>query len=450
MKHRQNILITLFLLIALPLITYAIKYIYDLRKSAAGLPANIIVDSQSPQGQIPSTLWQNISQGGEESIDMIKPIISPLKSLSPQLIRIDHLFDFCSTDKGGGVYDFSCLDDKVNSILATGARPMLSLSYTTNDMAQNGQNASQPKDWQQWYKLVKATAHHFSVDRQISGIYYEVWNEPDLFGGWKYNRDPNYSTLYIQTARAVADGAPNSLYKIGGPAITAYYSSWIKSLFTTAAKNNVRLDFISWHKYSKNLDDYDKDFENFNQIISDYPQYYNIERLITEIGPNSDPDSDYDNGNSGVHLISLVTRLSGKIHRLFSFEAIDGPNPRSDKSPGWGMISHDLKPKPRYYAFLFLNQLTGQRLSSSGDGSWVTSMSAKSGNTIQVLLSNYGDGHSETFPLTVQNLAPGKYTVATTDYLGSTHSKTVMATANYRDTIYMTPNSAKLIKITPQ
>ena len=211
---------------------------------------------------------------------MIKPIISQLKNISPQLIRIDHLFDFCPNTINN---DFSCLDGKVDSILATGAKPMLSLSYTTNDMAKNGQNAGEPKDWNQWYLLVKATAKHFSVDRKISGIYYEVWNEPDLFGSWHYNKDPNYSTLYIQTARGVADGAGNTEYKIGGPAITAYYPNWIKSLFATAAQSNVRLDFISWHKYSKNLDDYDKDFESFNQIISDYPQFYNIEPILTLI-----------------------------------------------------------------------------------------------------------------------------------------------------------------------
>lgn len=438
-NNKINFFKTLALLLILPTLIFSVKLVLDLRRSASGIPADIIVDSQSPQGAIPSALWQNISQGGEESTDMIKPIIPQLKSISPQLIRLDHLFDFCPDTANG---NFSCLDSKVDSILATGAKPMLSLSYTPDSKA--------PSDWNQWYQLVKSTAKHFSVDRRISGIYYEVWNEPDLFGGWHYNKDPNYSTLYTQTSQAVVDGAGNTNYKIGGPAITAYYSNWIKSLFKTAADNNLRLDFISWHKYTKNLDDFDKDFENFNSIIADYPQFFNVERLITEIGPNSDPDPDYDNSNSGVHLISLVTRLSGRIHRLFSFEAVDGPAPRSEKSPGWGMISHDLKPKPRYYAFQFLNGLQGQRLASSGDGSWVTSLSAKSGSTILILLANYGGNHSETFPLTVQNLIPGKYLITTTDYLGSTHSKTVTTTVNYREMIYMTPNTAKILKIIPQ
>jgi len=430
-------------LIFLPLIVIAIKTVLDLRKSAAGTPAEIIVNAKNIQGKIPSSLWQNISQGGEESADMIKPVISLLQTLHPQLIRIDHVFDYYQVDHGNGNYDFSRLDGTVDSILATGARPMLSLSYTPD--------SKPPADWNQWYQLVKATAAHYSVVKNISGIYYEVWNEPDLFGGWKYDRDPNYSTLYLQTSRAVVDGAANTIYKVGGPATTAYYPNWIKALFKTAANNHLRLDFISWHKYTKNLADFQKDFENMNQILTDYPQYFNLERLITEIGPNSEPDPWYDNSLAGVHLLSLSTQLAGKIHRLFTFEAVDGPTPRSSISTGWGIITHDLKPKPRYFAIQFLNQLQGQRLNSSGDGSWVTSMSALNGKTIQILLVNYDPDnvHAEAFPLTVNNLAVGKYEIKTIRYLGENSKIITNLTVKYQDTIYLEPNSAIIIEITP-
>jgi len=375
---------------------------------------------------------------------MIKPAVPLIRQLQPELIRLDHIFDFYQVDKGNGVYDFSKLDGAVDSILATGAKPMLSLSYTPD--------AKAPADWNQWYQLVKATAAHYSVARNISGIYYEVWNEPDLFGGWNYNRDPNYSTLYTQTSKAVVDGAGNTIYKIGGPATTAYYHNWIKALFKTAADNHLRLDFISWHKYTKNLDEFDQDFNDMNQILTDYPQYFNLERLITEVGPSSDPDAWYDSSLSGIHLISLSTRLAGKIHRLFTFEAIDGPSPRSGgTSTGWGIITHDLKPKPRYAAIQFLNLLQGQRLNTTGDGSWVTSLASLNGKTIQILLVNYdvNNSHTETFPLTIQDLTTGKYQIKTSRYLGNTSQKTVSITGTYRDTLYLDPNSAILIEITP-
>lgn len=445
---RKTPIIKIFLLLlVLPALIFGVQKVIDLRKGASGIPANIIVDAKTTQGQIPLSLWQNLSQGGEEPKDMIGPVSNQIKSLSPQLIRIDHLYDYYKVDLGNGQYDFSRLDEAVNSILKTGAKPMLSISYTPDSKA--------PSDWNQWYQLVKATAKHYSIDKNISGIYYEVWNEPDLFGGWHYAKDPNYSTLYSHTARAVADGARGKSFKVGGPATTAYYSNWIKALFATASRNNLPLDFISWHKYSKNIDDYDADFENLNNILSDYPQYYDIERIITEVGPNPEPDSWYDNQLSGIHLISLSTRMSGKIHRLFTFEPVDGPSPRSDKSTGWGLITHPnngAKPKPRYYALQFLNRLQGQRLSSSGDGSWVTSISSLNKNTIQILLVNYDPrgSKSETVPLTITNLSPGTYKMTTTNYMGKSTSKTITATVNHRDQIYMEPNSAKIIEITPQ
>lgn len=432
-----------FLVILLPLLVFATKTILDLRRSASGTPADLSIVANQLQGNVPSSFWRNLAQGGEEPKDMIKPVITPVRNLNPELIRLDHLFDYYHVDKGGNNYDFSQLDQAIDSVIATGAKPLLSISYTPD--------AKEPKDWNQWYSLVKATAHHYSVDKKISGIYYEVWNEPDLFGGWRFGKNPNYATLYTSTSKAIAEGAAGSIFKVGGPAITAYYPNWIKNLFATASANNLRLDFISWHKYSKNIEEYEKDFDSLNQILSDYPQYFDIERLITEAGPNPEPDRWYDNSLSGIHLLSLTTKLVGKIHRIFPFEIIDGPNPRSADNSGWGLITRDLKLKPRYYAIQFLNQLQGQLLPLQGNGSWVSGFASQKKQTIQILLVNYDPqgGHVETFPLNVQNLNPGNYQLKTINYLGKTSSKTVTTTDNYRDMIFMEPNTAKIIEISP-
>ena len=434
---------TLILLLLLPFLLFALKAILDIRKSASGVPANIIINTQSLGTNINGSLWKNLAQGGEEAKDMIGPVATKLQSLQLQLIRIDHLFDYYQVDQGNGQYDFSRLDQAVNSILATGAKPMLSLSYTPD--------SKEPGDWNQWNRLIEATARHYSVEKNISGIYYEVWNEPDLFGGWHYGRSPNYLTLYKNTSLAVKRGAGNSSYKIGGPAITAYYNNWIKALFKFAAANNLPLDFISWHKYSFNSDDYVRDFENLNSILADYPQYFNIERLITELGPNSEPDPAYDNSLSGIHLISLSTKLYGKIHRLFTFEAIDGPSPRSHKSTGWGILSHSGQIKPRYQALQFLNQISGTQLAHEGDGTWVTSLSSKKGTTIQTLLVNYDPklSHIETTPITYQGLTPGKYLLKTSQYLGKNNQKIIDVTGDhYTENIYLNPNTAYFLELT--
>lgn len=440
-------------MLLLPLSLLAVSKITELRRSAAAIPANIIVDASITQGKIPSSLWQNFAQGGEEPVDMIGPVATTAALLSPKLIRIDHVFDFFNVVQGPGLYDFSFLDKEINSILATGAKPMISLSYTPDSMAKNHQNANEPNNWDDWYNLVKATASHYSVDLKIDGIYYEVWNEPDLFGHWHIGRSPDYNTLYLQTASAVLSGAPTHNYKIGGPATTAYYPDWIKALFTTAADNHLPLDFVSWHRYSKDAQGYKDDAEKLGQVLTQYPQYFNLEKIISEAGPDSEPSVWYDNQLSGIHLMAMSTQLAGTIHRLFSFELVDGPSPRSAVSTGWGMLTHSGVAKPRFYAVEFLNRLAGDRLSSVGDGSFITSLSSKNNSTYQTLLVNYDpdDQHVETAPLTINNLPNGQYTVKISTFLGKINTKTTTVTNGvYQDQFYFDPNTAILVELTAQ
>lgn len=458
-SNKYSIIKTGLLLASLPLVVFAVKKVIDLRKSAAGIPANILVDVNNSVGPVPSSLWRNLAQGGEENTDMIAPVISQVKALSPQLIRLDHLIDFYGVYNGPGNYNFSRLDSAVKSVLTTGAKPLLSISYTPASMAKNGQVAGEPQNWDDWTNLVSALARRYSLELNISGIYYEVWNEPDLFGGWHYAKSPSYTTLYIKTVQAVRLGAGGASYKVGGPATTGFYSAWIRSLFKTCQDYSLPLDFISYHRYSKNMADFNKDFQELTNVLTDYPRYFGIERLITEIGPNPEPDPWYDNYLSGVHLLSLSTHLAGKIHRIFPFEIIDGPTSRGN-STGWGLITHStqgLKTKPRYAAIQFLNRLSGNRLSLSNDGTWVTALATKNGSTLQTLVVNYDSSlaHRETPPLTFKGITPGKYRLIISYYPAKTKvDRTVQVTVpSYSiDPILMdmSPNTAMLIELIAQ
>jgi len=440
----------------LPVSVLAVKTIVDLRKSASGIPANITINTNLTQGKLNSSLWQNLAQGGEEATDMIKPVLSQTAALSPKLIRIDHIFDHHNVYISDNNYDFSKLDQIVDTILATGAKPMFSISYTPAQMAKDGQVANIPNDWNQWKNLVSALAKRYSIDKKIDGIYYEVWNEPDLFGGWHYAKNPSYSDLYYHTVTAIKRatlGRKN--YKIGGPATTNFYPNWIKALFAICKQKNLELDFISWHQYDKNIDKYTQNIEKLNNILSDYPQFFNIERIVSEFGPSSEPDVWYDNPLSGIHLMSTVTQLSGKIHKLFTFEIVDGPQARSNGSSGWGLFTHSTKnslEKPRAQALKFLNQLQGSLLQSQGDGSWVTSISSKNQYTIQALVVNYDPTgqHTETFPINFLGISPGQYTLKTSTYMGQSNQKTINTTQTiYTEQVYMEPNTAILLELTP-
>lgn len=450
----KKLLILIFILALLPITIFALYKIRELRKGAAGQPANIIIDASQPGSNISANLWQNFAQGGEESKDMIAPIINQVRSLQPKIIRIDHLFDH-HVKINGNQYDFSQLDGIVKTILQTGAIPMLSLSYMPPSLAKNGNNTSPPNDWNQWRKLIAATVGRYSGKKglNIYNVYYEVWNEPDLFGKWHYSKEPSYSTLYYHTVSAAQSVTNVNPFKIGGPATTGFYPNWLKAILDYCYKNKLRMDFVSWHRYTKDLQDYEADFEKLNRILTDYPEYFTLERLITEFGPDSENSPWNDNKMSAVHAIAGTTKLLGKVHRVFAFELKDGPDPAGKKYWGrWGLLTHESQEatsKPRYYAYTFLNQLSGKRLPLSGEGSWVSAAAALDQTTIKVLVVNYdkNNQHFEAPPITLQNINPGTYEYKMTYFMGKTSTLRENVTGNeITKKIILEPNSAVILE----
>ncbi|KKS87801.1 MAG: hypothetical protein UV63_C0053G0001, partial [Microgenomates group bacterium GW2011_GWC1_43_11] len=179
-------------LVFLPLLLFAAYQSVTLITRAVGTPANIVVDTKAVLEPIKTDFYHAFAQGGEESEDMIAPVLTEVKGLRPKFIRIDHLYDYYSVVQGSGggmSFDFSRLDAAVNTILASGAKPVLALSYMPASIAQGGSVINPPNDWNDWATVVEKTIQHYSGkgEKNLGGVYYEVWNEPDLasFGSWK-------------------------------------------------------------------------------------------------------------------------------------------------------------------------------------------------------------------------------------------------------------------------
>jgi len=443
----------LVITVLVPLTLFAVFQNQDLRRAAFGKRAKIVVDLSRPGARISANLWQNFAQGGEEPKNMLAPVAKQIKNLNPKIIRIDHVFDYYvkinPAAAGQANYDFSALDKVVKTILEAGAIPMFSISYMPPQLASKN-SVSPPKNWNQWRRLASALVARYSGRKgfNINNVYYEVWNEPDLFGKWHYSKNPNYLTLYYHTAAAAQSATNTNPFKIGGPATTGFYPNWIKALLKFCHQNKLRIDFISWHRYAKNLENYQSDFEKLNKILTNYPEYFNLERLITEFGLDSENSPWYDNKLSAVHSIASTVKLLGKIHRVFAFEIKDGPN----KIHNWGLITHENfggKPKPRYYAYQFLNQLTGNRLPLEGEGSWVTGIATQNSRSVQVLVVNYdpANRHYEAPPITLKNITPGAYVFRQKYFLGkTTASRETINSTSITKKIILGPNSAVILE----
>lgn len=424
---------------------------------AVGFPANLVVDYDGVLGQMP-TPWRNLAQGGEEAKAMLGNVTGEIKALRPEYIRLDHIYDafkVVSRDGGQLRYDWNGLDGAVNEILATGAKPMLSLSYMPPAISR-GDIIDLPTDWNEWGAVVRATVEHYSGrgNRNISGVIYEVWNEPDLFGGYKTYGDKNYLTMYEVSSKAAQAAANVNSFEIGGPATTGLYQNWEERLIKFVDGRNLRLDFLSWHRYDTDLSQFEEDVDRARDWAKKIPALVNLKFYITEWGHNSENDPGYDGKFGAIHTIAASRVMMAKVQRAFVFEIKDGPGNEKFWSR-WGLLTHEKfgtpEKKPRYNALEFLNTLGPFRISLAGEGSWVKGIaSTDETGDVKLMVVNYDSAskHSESVPITFENLPNGNFKFTRRDFLGGTRSTSVATTsATWRTVEYFVHNSAAMITL---
>lgn len=458
MRKKQNNFFKIFTFIiiftALPVGVFLISQQTNFFQKAFGTNANIEVDAGNINNTSRKEVWRYLAQGGEEKGRQLLPVVEKVKILQPKYIRIDHVFDYYDIVSGdNSSYNFTKLDEMITDIRATGAKPFIALSYMPASMS-SGDITDYPKDWGAWERLITATVEHISgrAGLNIDGVYYEVWNEPDLFGGFKTRGNKNYLELYRRTANGVARAQNVNSFKLGGPATTGFYENWHNKLLEFAQTHNIRLDFLSWHKYSKQMFDYEKDLENAIR-------YGSYELVISESGPNSENDPVYDGSFAAIHTIGLAALLEGKIDQLHTFEIKDGAGPQKNWGR-WGILTHEKfgnpEVKPRYNALLYLNRLNGgQSLNVNGAGSWVKAIAKTRQNPdgttkIQLLMVNYDQAgrHNESVPVKITNLPSNIAKLTRTDFGGRTTTSDLNLVDNkWEISVYMVPNTASLFEL---
>jgi xylan 1,4-beta-xylosidase len=424
---------------------------------ASGEKANIRIDTTAIIGLMPRP-WRNLAQGGEEAGWRLQPISAQVKALNPRYIRLDHIFDFYEIVKGspGNLsFDFSKFDLIIDDILATGAKPYIALSYMPPAIA-GGDIVSAPTNYADWQLVVQRTIEHVSGKRGIRDVYYEVWNEPDLFGGWKYYGAKNYLTLYTYASNGAKAAKGVQPFKLGGPVITALYKNWFDAMAKHAIANNLKYDFFSWHRYNHNVGQYKKDMMEVKSWLQAYPQLEpTLELHISEWGHDSQNHAGYDSGYGAAHTVAGAIEMVGVVDNAFVFEIQDGRDAGGQDYWGrWGLFTHKdagAVPKPRYWALKMLDSIGTQRLQLLGKGSWVKGLAGlNSQGTVQVVLANYDvkGAHTENVPITFTNIKPGTFTITKTLLNGQKKTQTVATSEAQLATFFsMPPNSVGMVEL---
>ena len=156
------------------------------------------------------------------------------------------------------------------------------------------------------------------------------------------------------------------------------------------------------------------------------------------MGPKSEAGGENETMAGAAHLVASARELMFKIKYGFNF-AVTG---------SWGVIN-----KPRGQALLMLAGLGSQRLSLSGEGSWVRAIGAMRNNAYQVVLTNFDPKgtHSEVVPVTFIRLSGNNWQLRKT-LLGGQTTVTEIATtsAMIQREIPMQPNTVVLLELEPK
>lgn len=461
-RRRLKTFIQLLPIIAISIVAIVgaanLKQIQEFLADATGEPANILVNVQATLGPLPQP-WQNLAQGGEMSDWSLTPIQGKVAALQPQYIRLDHIYSFydiVQNNNGQLSFNFSKLDPLVDEILATGAKPYLALSYMPATISADGTITGQPQSWPLWQETVRATVSHYSKEKGISGVIYEVWNEPDLFGNWKTYGDKNYLNLYAYAARGAQQVGDAKPFTFGGPAVTAAYENWFTKMAEYTRDNNLRWDFYSWHRYNTSVDQFREDFAEVRNWQARYPHLANLQLHVTEFGHDSENNPGYDTMYGAAHTVAVATEMINFVDRGFIFEIEDGKDPNNQAYWGrWGLLTHrefGNQIKPRYLAVRMLNQLQGEQLRVLGKGTWVKGAATRLNDSVQLLLVNYDQygNHNENVPITFDGVLPGSYLIDVNELGGATRTMPLETTTTQLQTsIFMGPNSVVLLTLRP-
>jgi len=287
-----------------------------------------------------------------------------------------------------------------------------------------------PSYWSDWQTVVRETIEHYSGKDQknLTDVYYEVWNEPQVFGGWSIDGSTlnDYRLIYKYAAQGAQEAQNVNSFKFGGPSSVVADQGWMTTFFKFVQENNLRCDFISWHTYTDDPSAMARDVDNIDSWKAPFPNVTNAEKLITEWGPFAGMPSKNDNEFSAAYSVVALRNLLEKNVKPFVFEIKDGPS-NVECWGRWGMITHEKfgkHKKAEYNAFKTLSLLKSNRISLTGENSFVKGIASRDDDgSLALVLANYdkNKSHAEEISLNISDLPNGNYTYQ--EYLiDATHS----------------------------
>ena len=401
--------------------------------NTASHPKTIVIETQAPAHAFPH-YWERMFGSGRAILALRQSYRRDLKAVKSvtdfQYVRFHDVFDsdvgsYSENKQGKPEYNFTYVDQIYDGLLANGIRPFVELSFMPQALASTPERQpffyhpyiAPPKDWDQWGDLIRKFARHlverYGID-EVSGWYFEVWNEPNI-GFWAGNpKQTTYFHLYDVAAHALKSVSPR--LRVGGPATAQ--AAWVKAFIKHCADGHVPVDFVSTHVYG---DDTTEDVFGTHQKIARRDMVVMaVKKVHEEVKSSPLPNlpiifSEYnatymnipditDSAFMGPWLAETIGRCDGLVH-LLSYWAFSDVFEEQGvaKTPfygGYGLVAIGHIPKASYNDFALLHRLGSERLAEENGPVIVT---RRDDGTLAIALWNYAPpgngGSSRTYKL---------------------------------------------------
>ena len=181
-------------------------------------------------------------------------------------------------------YDFYMTDGYIERTLAVGSRIFYRLGQRI-EVKPKKYHVHPPKDFKKWAVVCEHIIRHYNEGWNNGfhyGIeYFEIWNEPDNRPACWTGTTEQFDDLFEVCAKHLKGLFPH--LKIGGPALAEWSvdNGNLRRFVDEMHRRNVPLDFLSWHTYSRKIDDYTRRAKIVRQVL-DTCGYPHAESILDE------------------------------------------------------------------------------------------------------------------------------------------------------------------------
>ncbi len=375
---------------------------------------------------------------------------------SEHTVDITSIFpDFSKNADDPQSYDFAITDWYLNRIREMGTEVFFRLGQKIEHHVKK-YGIIPPADFKKWAIICEHIIRHYNEGwangHQWNIRYWEIWNEADLdLKTWNTNprtwagTQEQFFDFFTIAAKHLKKKFPK--LHIGGPAL-AGNEQWADNFFAHLKKENVPLDFFSWHIYSTSPGKIADKAERMRKLADKYG-YTKCETILNEWNYIRGWTDDYPYSLKTVHGLkggaftaATMTACQNKpVDILMYYDA-------RPETPYNGLFDfYTYQPLPSYYSFYAWSRLAslGKQIQASTEEEDLYVVAAKGEDgSIKTWVTRYNENdninRSKTVKIHIEGIQDGEATAHVVDS-GKLYSETVLRIINGTITVKMEPNS---------